>query len=287
MTILKTGALIGALLLAAGAGAAVAPAAHGQSRDREPFVRAMQFVGGDARIGVEIRDADAKDSNGGVVVDEVEDDSPAAKAGLKRGDTIVEFDGEHVRSVAQFRRLVQETAAGRTVRAVAVRDGNRVTLSLTPERGRGMFDGEIARLVRPATPTPPAPPAPLARPYLQPSLPGFDAFTLRSNERRLGILTESLTDQLSEYFGVKGGVLVRGVTDGSAAAKAGVKAGDIIVSVNGHHVDDPSDITEELRRATGDDFTLDVVRDHKPQTLKGKMETRNDRPRWRADLENF
>ena len=92
-------------------------------------------------------------------------------------------------------------------------------------------------------------------------------------------MTESLTDQLSDYFGVKGGVLVRSVIDDSAAAKAGIKAGDVIVSVNGHHVDDPSDVTEELRRAPGDDFTLDVVRDHKTQTLKGKVESTSNRRR--------
>jgi S1-C subfamily serine protease len=276
MTILKTGVLSGALVLAAGAGAAIAPVAHGQAREREPLVRAMQIIGGDAHIGVEVRDADPKDSSG-VVVDDVENDSPAEKAGLKKGDTIVEFDGERVRSVAQFRRLVQETAEGHTVPAVALRNGQRVTVSLTPERGRGMWDGEFGRLVRPAVPAAPLPPATAARPYLAPSVPGFE-FSLRSNERRLGIMTESLTDQLSDYFGVKG-VLVRSVIDDSAAAKAGIKAGDVIVSVNGHHVDDPSDVTEELRRAPGDDFTLDVVRDHKTQTLKGKVESTSNRRR--------
>ena len=276
MTILKTGVLSGALVLAAGAGAAIAPVAHGQAREREPLVRAMQIIGGDAHIGVEVRDADPKDSSG-VVVDDVENDSPAEKAGLKKGDTIVEFDGERVRSVAQFRRLVQETAEGHTVPAVALRNGQRVTVSLTPERGRGMWDGEFGRLVRPAVPAAPLPPATAARPYLAPSVPGFE-FSLRSNERRLGIMTESLTDQLSDYFGVKG-VLVRSVIDDSAAAKAGIKAGDVMVSVNGHHVDDPSDVTEELRRAPGDDFTLDVVRDHKTQTLKGKVESTSNRRR--------
>jgi serine protease Do len=276
MTILKAGALCGALLSATGVGAAIAPAAHGQTLDSEPLVRAMQVIGGDSRIGVEVRDSDAKDSTGGVVVEDVESDSPAEKGGLKRGDTIVEFDGERVRSVAQFRRLVQETPVGRTVRAVATRDNQRVTVSVTPERRRGMFDGEIARLVPPAAPAPPPTPPPFARPYIARSGPGFEVFSLRSSERRLGIMTESLTDQLSDYFGVKGGVLVRAVTRDSPAAKAGVKAGDVIVSVNGHHVGEPSDITEELRRATDDEFALDIVRDRKAQTLKGKMAQRSE-----------
>ena len=273
MNVLKTGALSGALILAAGAGAAVAPVAHGQSRDREPLVRALRIAGGGARIGVEVRDADAKDSNGGVVVEDVLDDSPAGKAGLKKGDTIVEFDGERVRSVAQFQRLVQETPEGRSVRATVVRDGQRVTVTVTPERRRGGFfyDDDFARII---PPQPPAPPAPAARPRVAPALPGFEGFSLRSNERRLGIAAESLTDQLNDYFGVKGGVLVRSVNADSPASKAGVKAGDVIVSVNGHQVDEPSDLSEELRRATADDFTLDIVRDRKAQTLKGTLESR-------------
>ena len=51
----------------------------------------------------------------GVVIEDVEAESPAQKAGFKAGDIVVEFDGERVRSTRQFTRLVQETAAGRSV----------------------------------------------------------------------------------------------------------------------------------------------------------------------------
>ena len=51
-------------------------------------------------------------STAGVVVEDVEADSPAQKAGFKAGDVVVEFDGERVRSTLQFMRLVQETLAG-------------------------------------------------------------------------------------------------------------------------------------------------------------------------------
>lgn len=286
MNIWKTGVLSGALLLAAGIGSSLAPVAQGQSREREPIVRALQFVNGDARLGIEVRDADAKDAAGGVVVEDVQGDSPAEKAGIKRGDTIVEFDGEHVRGVAQFQRLVRETPEGRTVRSTVVRDGQRVTVSVVPERQRSGFFSDDDRMrifpTTPVPPTPPAPPAPPARAFRLPTPDGFQAFSFRWREGQLGIVTDTLGDQLEDYFGVKGGVLVRSVIEDSAAAKAGVKAGDVIVSVNGHHVDDPDDISQELRRATGDDFTLDIVRDRKPQTLKGKVDSRSARPRRRA-----
>src|SRR5207245_9832621 len=73
---------------------------------------------------------------GGAVVEDIRADSPAEKAGLKRADVIVEFDGERVRSARQFTRLVQETGPGRTVKATVVRDGQRKDVELTPTDGR-------------------------------------------------------------------------------------------------------------------------------------------------------
>ena len=65
-----------------------------------------------------------KTGGDGVVIEEVQPDSPAEKAGLKPSDVIVEFGGEHVRSARQFGRLVQETPAGRAVKATITHDGH-------------------------------------------------------------------------------------------------------------------------------------------------------------------
>src|SRR5262245_25591788 len=107
-----------ALILAAGL--LPVATAHGQSRST---VRRADFAAG-SRIGVTVQDveADAKDaklSRTGVLIESVETGGPAEKAGMKAGDAITEFDGERVRSVRQFSRLVQETPSGRTV-AVAL-----------------------------------------------------------------------------------------------------------------------------------------------------------------------
>ena len=84
-----------------------------------------------------IRDVGSDDkAPAGVVVEEVQPDSAAEKAGLKHSDVIVEFDGEHVRSARQFTRLVQETASGRTVKATVMRDGQKKELQITPGKGR-------------------------------------------------------------------------------------------------------------------------------------------------------
>ena len=287
MNVWKTGALAGALVLAASAGAAIAPAARAQSRDREPVARALQVIGRGAQIGVTVRDVEGDETKlgGGVIVDEVRQGSPADKAGLKRGDRIVELDGERVRSVAQFRRLVQETADGRAVNIAVQRDGQRVTASVTPERGSGGFYfGDDFLPMPPTPPSAPAAPAPPPAPAIPWSFDrDFGWMTFAGSEGLLGVSVESLGDQLATYFGVKDGVLVRTVREGSPAAAAGVKAGDVITSVNGQRIERPSDLASEIRRiGSGGEFTLEISRDRKTQTVKGKLGAREDRIRTRT-----
>src|SRR5437867_1605926 len=86
-------------------------------------------------FSLSIRDVMPAEAGGqpprGVLIDEVRPDSPADKGGMKRGDVVVEFDGEHVRSARQFSRLVQESTPGRSVTATVVRDGQRRDLQIT------------------------------------------------------------------------------------------------------------------------------------------------------------
>jgi S1-C subfamily serine protease len=90
---------------------------------------------------------------------------------------------------------------------------------------------------------------------------------------QLGITVDTLSPQLAEYFGTKEGVLVTSVNDNSAANKAGLKAGDVITSLNGGSVNAPADLRRRAQRLEGgDEFTLSVVRDRKPLSLKGKVE---------------
>ena len=281
----KAAVLVAALAAAAGLGAAIAPAAKAQARIvHAQSPRALEIFTGGSRIGVSIRDvddADAKTKAGaatGVVIEDVATDGPAAKAGMRTGDVIVEFDGERVRSVRQLTRLVQETPAGRSVTAVLMRDGQRTNVTVTPnDNTRFSFDrlGDLEEWGRDlryrVAPRPPATPSRPAPPPSPPSVWSFDDLPGRSN--RLGVTVDSLSTQLAEYFGTKQGVLVTSVYDGSAAAKAGVKAGDVITSLDGTRVDEPSDVRRRIQDLSeGEEFTIEVMRDRKPLTLKGKAE---------------
>lgn len=280
-------ALAGALILAGG----LLPAAGVHGQTRTSVFRAFDMTRG-SRIGVtvqDIEDSDSKDAKGpkaGVLIEVVDPSGPADKAGIKAGDAITEFDGERVRSVRQFSRLVQETPAGRNVAVALSRAGQRVAVTVTTER-TGSGDDFAVRLLdtmpRPAMPpTPPATPMAPRAPSVAPPMP-FDGF-MRITGRRLGVTLETLDDQLAQYFGVKEGVLVKSVAEDSAALKAGVKAGDVITTVNGRHIYEASDVNRAIDRMdTTDEFTLEVIRDKKPQTLKGKLES--PRARGRSSME--
>jgi serine protease Do len=225
-----------------------------------------------ARIGVAIRDFNEDElktaKSAGVVVEDVDVDSPAQKAGFKAGDIVVEFDGERVRSAQQLTRLVQETASGRPVQAVVTRDGQRTTLTVQPVSGDGFTywnNGDNAfKFSFPKV----SPPMVLKRDAFPPS---FES--LIGGAGQLGISVDELSPQLSEYFGTKEGVLVSTVRDNSNASRAGVKAGDVITAIDGSPVATAADLRRRAQRLeAGNEFTLGIVRDRKPMTLKGKIE---------------
>jgi serine protease Do len=244
-----------------------------QARQERPARELSVLSGRGAEIGVSVRDvplaeAEPQKSTIGVLVEDVHLDGPAEKAGVKRSDIIVEFDGEHVRSARQFARLVQETAPGRTVKAVVVRDGQKKDVQITPESGRTArftIDGDrmLDRLGDDLA-------------NLTDHLPQFNFnfdFDLAGPGRRLGVTVNELTSQLADYFGTRDGLLVTSVAEGSSAARAGLKAGDVITSVNGDRVRSRDDLVRGLRDAReGEEVTVGIVRDKKETSVKAKID---------------
>jgi S1-C subfamily serine protease len=102
----------------------------------------------------------------------------------------------------------------------------------------------------------------------------FDVF-IAPGRGRLGVGIQDLSDQLAEYFGTKDGVLVSSVTTDSPAAKAGIRAGDVITSVEDTPVTSAEQLIEAVRKA-GESATLKVgyIRDKKPATATATLEPR-------------
>jgi serine protease Do len=209
----------------------------------------------------------------GVLVMEVEQDGPAAKAGLKENDVITEYDGQTVEGTVQFRRLVRETPAGRTISLSVIRDGR--SQKLTPELGRrsafwekkmekgmqGMMPGEQAHVYAFSMPDVGA---------LGPLPEVLDWHT-----PLLGISAEDLRGQLGSYFGAPDGegILVRDVRPGTPAEKAGLKAGDVITKVDGKPVKTLRELREQLRQKSDQKtVNLSVLRRGAEMTLPVTIE---------------
>ena len=267
--------------------------------DVRVWPRMMMFDGQGGQLGVRVRDLDADGLKGaagatsGVAIDDVDEQSPAAKAGLREGDIVVDVDGERVRSVRQFARLIRETPDGKTVKLGIVRAGQRQSIDVTPESRTFHDDGafgerlsrDILRDIEPRLRE--IEPRmreleprlrelePRMREFWHEGRPfdfDFEMLPRMSARVRLGVQLNPLSPQLAEYFGApEGGALVASVTKDSAGEKAGLKAGDVITSINGDKVRSTDELIDELRDVSGE-VTIGIVRDKKASTLKATIE---------------
>jgi serine protease Do len=211
----------------------------------------MQDLTDDVRRGLDL------EVKKGVLVSGVEDDAPAALAGVEEGDVIVRFNGKEIAAPDELRGAVGAVAPGTEAKIELVRDGEpkvmTVTVGKRPGRHASHWESdEDFDPVRFAS--------------------GFAMF----GGPRLGIQAHELEDDgLAAYFGAqKGeGLLVLSVEDESMAGKAGVKPGDIISRVGDQTVDDVQDVPKALRDLDeGDPFDITVLRQGKSQSLKATMD---------------
>jgi serine protease Do len=234
------------------------------------------YTAGRAYLGVDIQDVTSDRVSAlklkeerGVEITMVDQDAPAGKAGLKEHDVILDFNGTAVESEEQLRRLIREVPPGRTVTLGISRDGNPMKVNVQLADHSAMVAQSRPHVVIPA---------PRVREFPR---NGMDfQFQIQTYSAVLGIQTESLTRQLGEYFGVKDGegVLVRSVEKGSAAEKAGLKAGDVIVRADNEKLTDRSDLSHILRNHRGGGkMTLVVMRDKHEQTIMVTLPDRGSR----------
>ena len=245
-----------------------------------PKIRRLAVLAGrGSQLGVSVRELDQEEAKtqSGALVEEVREDSPAERAGLRKGDVITEFDGERVRGVRHLTRLVSETPDGRTVTATVVRDGTRVDLPVTPESGSFAGFGRDFEMVMPDMRFEHLPQfeGPMKRlpegTWSFRGKPG-EVWGFRTDRGRLGVRIQSLDGQLGEYFGASSGVLISSVDADSPAARAGLKAGDVVTAVNGKAVSEPSELVSAVSEVEdGATLSIDYVRDKKPQSVKVEL----------------
>jgi len=163
----------------------------------------------------------------GALVTQVFPNSPADKAGIKRGDVIIEYDGKKVEGIHDLPRMVAETPVGKIVDVVILRAGKKIHLKVKIGR-RGENQ----------------------------------AFTTEEKMDKLGMYVVNLTDDIRSKYGItdKEGVLVYKVKPGSIADKAGIKEGDIIKSMEYQKVRNVDDYKRILENFHKNKMLVDVKR---------------------------
>jgi membrane-associated protease RseP (regulator of RpoE activity) len=297
-------AALGALVFAGGSVSALSPQAGGVSASQraprefriDPQLESrldMLALGG-SQLGLTFRDLDAAaikkrklSPAQGVLVETVQPGGPADKSGIRAGDLISEFGDEHVRSVSQLRRLLGETPDGLAVKVGVVRDGRRLELSVTPGPSGPGLDDSFAELLRSGLggnlrgrgPVPLEPQVPRDRQIprepqtsREPQIPREPFEDWSSGAGRLGVVAQDMTPQLADYFGAKEGVLVSSVTEASPAARAGLRAGDVVTAVGGAAVKTATDLARAIRAIPdGQEVAITVVRNRQPLSVKIKL----------------
>jgi serine protease Do len=257
------------------------------------------LVAGDEEgyLGVRLGEVDAQiagrlqlGEERGAVVLKVEKGGAAEKAGLELDDVIVRYQGEPVESAVQLARRVRETPPGRKISLEVVRKGAVQKLAATLAKRRGTvlgsehFDFEVPDLD-------------VEAPHFQmhPGMPPMPQMPDMGNwawagphfggPRKLGIEFQPISGQLAKYFKLEAdqGVLVTSVDDDAPAARAGLKAGDVLLKLDGQDIRSGADLRNALADVEpGQEVAVSALRDGKPIELKviagGAHPTSPDKP---------
>ncbi len=252
-----------------------------------------------AFLGVGLTE-ETEGSEGGARVTSVVPDSPAAKAGLKKGDVIVGFGADVIRGPGKLTQKIHAARPGDKVPMEVMRDGKRTTLEVELGKPKDhvrilMGDANALALAEAMrgqegamkTREEALRQAEIQMQKLQRELPKIREESLKSvrvlphgfayayafGKPKLGVELVGTTPELREHLGAPkdAGVLVGKVIAGSAAEKAGLKVGDVIVSVDGKSVGEASELIELVQAAAGKTVDLDVVRDGKRMKVSAAL----------------
>jgi serine protease Do len=226
-------------------------------------------------LGIDVRDIDAeraaalklKDPAGAEIVT-VDHDAPAGTVGLKLHDVILQMNGQPVAGREQLRRMLRETPAGRSVTLLISRDGHQQTVTTQlADRATIEQDAWSKHAIFP-DPDDDNSGYVLTAPS---SHGGGNSFfgMLTFGSTSVGVQLDTLGSQLADYFGVKDGqgLLVKHVAEHSPASDAGLKAGDVVIKVNGQTMATLSDWAKTIHANRGKEVQVTIFRNHKEETL--------------------
>jgi len=255
-------------------------------------------AGGRAWLGVNVSH-DSEHPDGGAVIERVLVGAPAESAGLSVGDVIVAIDGDAVAAPADLRRKLASLAPGDRTQVTVVRDGSRRNLDVRLGEAPGVGEFMVAPDVEFVAPEiDPEEMERLAEEMARMREEHFRIDEDRARELRehaerlrersaplvvprfewfgrpvLGVELVDVTPELRRHLGTDrdAGVLVGKVLDDSAAERAGIRVGDLILAVDGDEVRTSSELAERIRSRAGEEVAIEVLRDGRSLTLEAAL----------------
>jgi serine protease Do len=165
----------------------------------------------------------------GALVGDVVSGGPAEKAGIKRGDVVINYEGENISDYRDLSRLAAATPVGKEVKIVLVRDGEEIKITVKigefPEEGVETKEKETLK--------------------------------------KFGLNLQTLTPELAQSFGFDKdtkGILVSDVEMGSPADEAGIRQGDVIIEINREKVTKMEDAQQAITKGEKEKSTLFLIK---------------------------
>ncbi len=217
-----------------------------------------------------------ENEDGEVEVAEVEEDSPADTAGLKKDDIILKFEGMEISGSKMLRDKIRMHKPGDKVAVVVDRNGKekKISVKLGEYSEANIiheFESSFPRLF-PSEPFKAFPKdfkfdviPKIQKPFLQ----------FWGERKYIGVSLQELNPELAEYFGVEQGtgLLVSKIDKDSPAAKAGLKVGDVIVTADGKKISKADKLSKIIQeKEKGEVVKLGIIRDKKKRTIEVKAE---------------
>ncbi|MBI9074602.1 MAG: DegQ family serine endoprotease [Desulfatibacillum sp.] len=181
-------------------------------------------------ITPELMEALSLENSKGALVGSVTPEGPAEKAGIQRGDVVINFDGAPIKDMGDLPYVVASTPVGKTVPVDVIRKGKKMTISVKISQLQDDENNTIAAAEKPAGP-------------------------------ELGMVLEDITPEIASGLGLTQakGVVIARVNPYSPAGEAGLRAGDLVVEVDGKEIESVTDANTILTGFVEGDTILFLI----------------------------
>jgi serine protease Do len=214
----------------------------------------------------------------GALVTLIDHDAPAAQAGIRVNDVLLQVNGQNIENAEQFIRIIREIPAGHTASLLISRDGASQTISVQLCDRKKMEQEVWSRLDHGVDPGSSSATgnALLSEGGDVPSSPGGIHLPWGST-LNVGALVEPLDPQMADYLGLRNGLMIKQIAHKSEAEAAGLKPFDVILKVGTESIATLADWDRTLRANQNKPVAVTILRDRKQQTVTLQVDSKHRR----------